>query len=173
MDRGNVTEKEMDDKDAKYRRRKSSSRNIASGSSVRLLNFGIDGGSFCANGRRFFCRISFINLNFFLSPDARLSLGWAQSKFNDACPIFACPLLPSRPRPNFPTHPYSKRRKIQHICSLCWVLAKWPKSFLFLLTFTIDPIHHPRERKSRPRRAALQSQKFNWFRNGKCLSESF
>ena len=87
-----------------------------------------------------------------------LSLGWAQSKFNDACPIFACPLLPSRPRPNFPTHPYSKRRKIQHICSLCWVLAKWPKSFLFLLTFTIDPIHHPRERKSRPLGRAAESK---------------
>ena len=86
-----------------------------------LQNFrpGPNGGSFCANGRQFFCRISFINLNFFLP----FSLSRVvQSKFNDACPIFACPLLPSPPLEFSNPSIFKKEKNSTHLLSK---VARW------------------------------------------------
>ena len=155
----------MDDKDAKYRRRMDgcrkspSSRNIASGSSVRLLNFGMDGGSFCANGRRFFCRISFINLNFFSCPLSLLSLSGGRNQSSMMLVRYLrAPCCPS-PSPEFSNPSIFKEKKNStHLLPLLGS-GKVAKKFPLPLDFhNRSHTSSARTQKSAPPRRAAESK---------------
>ena len=164
MDRGNVTEKEMDDKDAKYRRRDGWTPQIILLQKyrigvVRLLNFGIDGGSFCANGRRFFCRISFINLNFFSCPPSLLSL-WGRRNQSSMMLVryLRAPCCPS-PSPEFSNPSIFKEKKNStHLLPLLGS-GKVAKKFPLPLDFhNRSHTSSARTQKSAPPRRAAESK---------------